>query len=589
MSDLAIRLVGVGKQYRLYKNPFDRVFDAFGVNALRFWRRDYFEPYWAIRNLDLEIHRGERIGIVGRNGAGKSTLLKLISGNSAATEGEVWVAGQVQALMSLGIGFHPELSGRENIRAALAYQSVDPDDLPEMERDIIEFSELGDFIEQPVKTYSAGMYTRLAFSTTTSVKPDVLLIDEILSAGDAYFAGKCAERMRDLTERDGVTVIVVSHDLPALQAMSDRVIWLKDGKVERDGSALTSIRAYYRECQEEENRRLLDENRGARQETVWQAESPQREPAGVLTVEFEAAGEIASSARLRSLALRSIGGPQEAVWCADGASANAAIRLVSSPHAQTREPGSALGLGSGSVFFEISTDAPLPQLMANHHLALDVVGGEEGCVRVWVEHQGTRVQVGELAGIKEPESEHEFHLGVLANLSDEFGARPARCDRSIVPDGSDPIRIDTLRFVNAEGEAVAGIEEGSELSIEIHYEARRTVEDPAFALTIYLPNGSNVTHVNSRLAGLDTSRISGRGFVRFTFSPFMAGAGEYVVASSIFKYLDPRRNGQPPYYDQHDRAYRFKVWKKLGTALDLGLVLSPWTAELHPASEHDGR
>ena len=218
MTELAIKIYNLGKMYKLYNNPADKVMDAFGVNHLLFWKKTYYQEFWALRGLDLEVKKGERLGIIGRNGAGKSTLLKIITGNVSPTEGTVEVKGRVQALMELGTGFHPEFTGRQNIRASLAYQGMSQSVISEKEEEIIDFSELEDFIDQPIKTYSAGMYARLAFSTATSVQPEILIIDEVLGAGDAYFAGKCVERMKKLTEQSGATVLFVSHDLGSVQS-----------------------------------------------------------------------------------------------------------------------------------------------------------------------------------------------------------------------------------------------------------------------------------------------------------------------------------------------------------------------------------
>lgn len=253
MSDIVIGIEKMGKMYRLYKRPMDKVLDAFGLN---FWRNKYYQEFWALRDLDLEIKRGERLGIIGRNGAGKSTLLKIIIGNVAPTEGRVRVNGNIQALMELGTGFHPEFTGRQNIRVSLSYQGISPVHIAEKEEEIIDFAELEEFIDQPIKTYSAGMYARLAFSTATAIEPDILIIDEVLGAGDAYFAGKCLERMRKLTEGSGVTVLFVSHDLGSVQALCNRVIWVDRGKVQADGEPLEVIKQYSAIVRKEEEIRL---------------------------------------------------------------------------------------------------------------------------------------------------------------------------------------------------------------------------------------------------------------------------------------------------------------------------------------------
>ncbi|MEK6644164.1 MAG: polysaccharide ABC transporter ATP-binding protein [Planctomycetota bacterium] len=260
MSTIAIQLTGVGKMYKLYRRPADKVMDALGVSRFVPGFESRYREFWALRGLDLTIGRGERLGIIGRNGSGKSTMLKVISGNVPATEGMVTVHGNVQALMELGTGFHPEFTGRENIRASLAYHGLSSRRIGELEEEIIDFTELEEFIDQPVKTYSAGMYARLAFSTATSIEPEILIIDEVLGAGDAYFSGKCVERMKRLTEGSGATVLFVSHDLGSVQQLCERVIWVDRGQIALDGTPIDVTKAYYASIVRQEELRLKARN-----------------------------------------------------------------------------------------------------------------------------------------------------------------------------------------------------------------------------------------------------------------------------------------------------------------------------------------
>ena len=213
----AVEVHGLGKMYKLFDKQSDRIWDIFGLDKLRFWDREpKYREFWALRNVDLVVPKGERIGIIGRNGAGKSTLLKLIVGNLKPTEGSITVNGKIQALLQMGTGFHPEFTGVENIRAALAYAGMEPRKIRDSVDEIIEFSELEDYIHQPVKYYSAGMYSRLAFAVSTALEPDILIIDEVLGAGDAAFTSKCAERMKRLTQDSGATVLFVSHSMDSV-------------------------------------------------------------------------------------------------------------------------------------------------------------------------------------------------------------------------------------------------------------------------------------------------------------------------------------------------------------------------------------
>ncbi|MGH7062179.1 MAG: ABC transporter ATP-binding protein, partial [Stellaceae bacterium] len=199
--------------FRRYRHPRYRVLEAFGLPL----PKKAYDEFWALRGISLEVPRGESLAIIGQNGAGKSTLLNVICGGLKPSSGTVAVRGQIQALMDLGTGFHPEFTGRQNIYSALAYQGITGGQADEHFEEIVDFSELADFIDQPIKTYSSGMYARLAFSAATTIVPDILIIDEILGAGDAYFAAKCADRMRRLTKEVGATVLFVSHDMSSVQ------------------------------------------------------------------------------------------------------------------------------------------------------------------------------------------------------------------------------------------------------------------------------------------------------------------------------------------------------------------------------------
>jgi len=269
MTAPVIRLQDIGKCYRVYPRAADRVLSALGADRLLFWRTTEYREHWAVRHVDLEIRRGERVGLIGGNGAGKSTLLKIICGITSPTEGVATVQGEIQSLMELGTAFHPDFTGRQNIRAALSYRGVHGGKIRRLEAEIIDFSELESFIDQPVKTYSAGMYARLAFSTATCVQPDILIIDEVLGAGDAYFNGKCLERMQRMAAECGTTLLFVSHDAAAVQALCDRAVWIDRGSVRQDGPTLPVLKQYAAVV-----RRQTDERLKSRDQQAGHAEEP---------------------------------------------------------------------------------------------------------------------------------------------------------------------------------------------------------------------------------------------------------------------------------------------------------------------------
>ncbi|QDU67275.1 ABC transporter ATP-binding protein [Engelhardtia mirabilis] len=236
-SEQAIVADGVSKCYRLYQKPMHRLLDSLHIGGPR------YREFWALREVYLDVRKGATVGVIGENGAGKSTLLKLLSGVSSPTTGSVQVNGRVTSLIELGAGFHPEFSGIENIGLACSILGMLPDEIAEKTPQIVEFSELGDFIHRPVKDYSSGMYVRLGFAVATCVEPDILLVDEALSVGDEHFRGKCMRRLNEFAEGGGTTLFV-SHDLGAVKQMCEHVVLVHEGRVVEQGPAERVADAY---------------------------------------------------------------------------------------------------------------------------------------------------------------------------------------------------------------------------------------------------------------------------------------------------------------------------------------------------------
>lgn len=243
-SNSMIRLSGVGKDYPLFDNPAQRALEQLGFySRLPQFMRPQFKLHHALSNVSLDIRRGERVGIVGRNGAGKTTLLKLITGALAPTRGEVQVRGEIHSLLQTGLGFDPEFSGADNIRASLNYNKLSERDLQDSYDDIVDFCELGEHLFQPFRTYSAGMASRLQFATATAIRPDILVIDEVLGAGDSYFLLKSAKRMERLA-LSGCTLLLVSHATQQILHFCERCLWIEEGQIVMDGPALDVCNAY---------------------------------------------------------------------------------------------------------------------------------------------------------------------------------------------------------------------------------------------------------------------------------------------------------------------------------------------------------
>lgn len=264
MSELAVRLQAAGKRYKIFDHRRDHLFDAFGITRVLPWIKTQHEDFWALRNIDLELRKGDRLGIIGRNGAGKTTMLKLITGNLPPTEGTVEVEGEVHALLDVSGGFHPEFTGRENVRGALTYQGMTAKEIRAVEKEIAEFTDLGRYFDQPFKTYSLGMQARLTFACATVVTPDVLIVDEVLGAGDAAFYRRSTDRMRELMN-SGASVLLVSHAMQQIQRFCNEAIWLEHGQIVMRGSTTEVVKAYDKFTRELDVQWLQEQQRLQRQ------------------------------------------------------------------------------------------------------------------------------------------------------------------------------------------------------------------------------------------------------------------------------------------------------------------------------------
>jgi lipopolysaccharide transport system ATP-binding protein len=247
-DDAAITVDGVSKKFRLYRDRRTNIKEIVTVRR----RHNRHEDFWALRDVSLEIPRGSTYGLVGHNGSGKSTLLKLIAGIHRPTTGTITAAGRVSAMLELGAGFHPELSGRENIYLNGSILGMGSRQISAAMDRIIEFSGLGDFIDTPVKVYSSGMYVRLGFSIAVNLDPEILVIDEIIAVGDEEFQRRCFDHLHELRRR-GVTIVFVTHSLPLVQSLCDAAAWLDHGKLRQTGPAAAVAGAYLREVNQAEN------------------------------------------------------------------------------------------------------------------------------------------------------------------------------------------------------------------------------------------------------------------------------------------------------------------------------------------------
>ena len=255
---LLLSIQNVGKSYRVYRSESHRFASWFGLPVKP------SEEHWVLRHMSFEVYSGEAVGVVGQNGAGKSTLLKMIAGTLKPTEGKIQINGRIAAILELGMGFNPELTGRQNAIHALGLMGFNAEEVHKIIPKVEVFSEIGEYFDEPVRTYSSGMQMRVAFSVATAYRPEILIVDEALSVGDTYFQHKSFSRIREFQEQ-GTTLLIVSHDRSAIQSLCNRAILLENGAVIKDGDPEEVFDFYNAIIAEKENNTVevkkLDNNK----------------------------------------------------------------------------------------------------------------------------------------------------------------------------------------------------------------------------------------------------------------------------------------------------------------------------------------
>lgn len=237
-SDIVIELRKVSKKYKIYSDPKHRLkqFISSGLSFFSDVKKKYYKDFWALNNISFKVRKGETVGIIGKNGSGKSTLLQLISGILTSSSGVIITKGRIASLLELGSGFDPEFTGRENVYLSASLLGLNKKQINKKFKEIVEFSGISEFIDQPVKTYSSGMFVRLAFSVNLLCEPDILIIDEALAVGDIEFQAKCMTALKNI-QKKGITIIFVSHDISAIKSLCDKCLLLDRGRLVDYGSA----------------------------------------------------------------------------------------------------------------------------------------------------------------------------------------------------------------------------------------------------------------------------------------------------------------------------------------------------------------
>ena len=236
----AVEVKNVTKIYRLYDKPIDRLKESLSVS-----HKEYHKDFYALSDLSFTVEKGQTVGIIGTNGSGKSTILKIITGVLTPTTGEVTVRGKISALLELGAGFNGEYSGIENVYLNGQMIGFSKEEIDAKLQDILDFADIGDFVYQPVKTYSSAMFVRLAFALNINVEPEILIVDETLSVGDVFFQQKCERRIQHFIESGDVTVLFVSHSMEQVERICQRAVWIEKGDLRMDGPVDEVCKAYH--------------------------------------------------------------------------------------------------------------------------------------------------------------------------------------------------------------------------------------------------------------------------------------------------------------------------------------------------------
>lgn len=472
MSEVLVSIRNLGKTYRLYARPHHRFLDVLGL--LR--GRGGYTEHHALRGIDMDIARGEKVALIGRNGAGKSTLLKVITGVTQPTAGTVKVTAEASALLQIGSTFHPEFSGRDNVLAYLAHLGLGRAESAARLDEIVDFAELEEYIDQPVKTYSTGMGARLMFAASTAMQPDLLVIDEILSVGDAYFARKSFERIGEMCESRRTTVILVSHDVYSASKLCERMVWVDRGAIVIDGPSPQVMKAYEDSIRAQEEARLLRKNRTRL--AALAAESPDVRH---LRIEVRSRHNLplASPVYFASIEMRAANGEMQALPLLDGTKDGDFPRIESDlgcwgevaayegrPARLMKDYGSSHRMVAGT--FSVIQDLDTLR-SGGFRLALEFASPRACDLLLSAEIDGHSLDLGPLPDASSGWIEHEVDIASAAVDSTDSAVLAVNTQGV---HGTGGILVTDLRLMDSKGARASRVRHAEAISFEIDYEVR---------------------------------------------------------------------------------------------------------------------
>lgn len=586
-SEHLIELKNVSRKFRLRAKSRLYLFSLLGFNLGQASGQDF----WAVSDVSLSLSRGMRLGIIGRNGAGKSTLLKLIAGILSPTEGTVRVRGRVETLMQLGAGFHPEFTGRENVIGSLAYRGITRREAERMSDEIIEFAELEEFQHNQLKTYSSGMSARLGFAAATAIVPEVLIVDEILGAGDAYFAAKSFDRMRQLTS-NGTTVLFVSHDMGSVELLCDEAIWMERGRVRDSGTTQRLSRAYAHEIREREKQRLKARNAALSASNFRAMRARHDRPLQFIT-RIVGQGQAVQGHSCALLADREavaevrIGDAQDvATTEAAAVVLDRTASLWGSPKRLAGRPARAIPAKEGAAglaYFNLA----MMELDVEWSVAWTLSGGP---ARIEV-FDGTAYRyVGSFAGGGPATEIHKVPRKVVTSFLVSEGlqmceAYPAaasatvsaraRAGEPLNPDHqTGEIELTRVEFENEAGKITHLYNSFDTMRIRIGYHARRDVTDAVFVACFYREGICALQSLSSRADEPPARLTAGEtGEAVLEIPSLPLGRGLYLVSVAVFpRLIFTAREGDHTAYVLMDRQFQIRVEQPEGGLIDLGMA-----------------
>lgn len=574
----AIRLEHVSKRFTLHQHrprSFQELVVGLFHNKSRIPTQLDNEPnedLWALQDVSFSVEEGETVGVVGPNGAGKSTLLKLITRIIEPTSGEIEVNGRVGALLELGAGFHPDLTGRENIYLNGSILGLSRAEIGQREHEIISFAELERFIDMPVRHYSSGMRMRLGFSVAAHTDPRILLVDEVLAVGDETFQHKCLDRIMEM-RRGGVTICFVSHGLGQVRRLCSRAIWLDGGTIRAEGDVDDVVSSYLRHAAAEEDSRIEGSIaaaeksvRGMRTNQDRPSESVADRPLEILDVSLLDAADderhvfqVGKPWAVR-LHYRSTGRVDRPVFRLD-------VHRNDGLHVCGIDTHSVLDIpfveGEGDVQYRVEQ---LPLMEGTYFVSASFVDRPSGVTYDERNRPNAfrvrQVGKGERYGLVGLGGRWEWGDGAIAPVPvDEPCRRDASdfgrsCAAQFPADhrwGTGEVRIMAVSFADAAGKRRRVFEEFDPWVVRLRYRARRQIENPVFGLAVHRSDGVHISGPNSHFGGLEIPMVTDEGQVCYRVDRLPLTAGTYHVSVSAHNRRDTVM------YDYHDRLYGFRV------------------------------